>query len=90
MSCKPCKRLEALAGTDVVVSINEQLSMEEDLAIDRLKEERLSVCIACPFYQQHTCTKCWCYALFRASLNHKACPINKWKANKFSGKRDVV
>ncbi|MFC6465733.1 DUF6171 family protein [Marinilactibacillus sp. GCM10026970] len=78
MSCKTCERLEALAGQDVVTSIEEQLSLEIDLASEELKEKRLSVCETCPFFQNQTCTKCGCYAMFRASLNYKSCPVNKW------------
>ncbi|WP_208560861.1 DUF6171 family protein [Marinilactibacillus kalidii] len=78
MSCKTCERLEALAGQNVLESIEEQLSLEVDLASDELKEMRLSVCESCPFFQNQTCTKCGCYAMFRASLNYKNCPIGKW------------
>lgn len=90
MSCKNCDRLEALTNEDILSSIKEQLSIEKDLATEELKEERLSICMDCPFFQDHTCTKCGCYALFRASLNQKSCPINKWESNKFSEKRDVI
>lgn len=78
MACKTCERLESLAGQDVLASIEEQLSLETDLASDELKDKRLSVCESCPFFQNQTCTKCGCYAMFRASLSYKNCPIEKW------------
>ncbi|MFL2071914.1 DUF6171 family protein [Marinilactibacillus psychrotolerans] len=78
MSCKTCERLEALASQDVLESIEEQLSLETDLASNELKEKRLIIYDSCHFFQNQTCIKCGCYAMFRASLEYKKCPIDKW------------
>ena len=77
-SCKSCERLKQLAELNEIEMIEEQLSLEVDLASDKKKEERLAVCLTCPFLKNQTCTKCGCYALFRASLEEKHCPIAKW------------
>lgn len=78
MACKSCERMIQLASTNINEEIEEQLSLEFDLASEDKKEERLSVCLECPFFQEHTCIKCGCYARFRASLDYKTCPIGKW------------
>ncbi|MDE1549577.1 DUF6171 family protein [Jeotgalibaca caeni] len=81
MSCKGCERRnELLQLTDEKIQeeIEEQLSMEIDLASPELRDSRLSICATCPFRAQHTCSKCGCYVGFRASLNGKVCPVGKW------------
>ncbi|MFJ1627389.1 hypothetical protein [Marinilactibacillus psychrotolerans] len=50
MSCKTCERLEALASQDVLESIEEQLSLETDLASNELKEKRLIIYDSCHFF----------------------------------------
>lgn len=78
MNCKSCERLKKLASLNEAELIEEQLSLEEDLATEQVKEDRLSICLKCPFLKNQTCTKCGCYALFRASLEYKQCPVAKW------------
>lgn len=77
-SCKSCERLKELATLNEVELIEEQLSLETDLANEATKDKRLNTCLKCPFLKNQTCTKCGCYALFRASLEHKHCPIGEW------------
>lgn len=76
--CKSCDRLKELADLNELELIEEQLSLETDLVTDKEKDERLSVCMTCPFRKKQTCTKCGCYTLFRASLKYKSCPVSKW------------
>lgn len=76
--CKSCERLKRLASTNEIEMIEEQLSLETELASDKEKEKRLNICMDCPFLKNQTCTKCGCYTLFRASLKNKNCPIAKW------------
>jgi len=76
--CKSCERLKNLASLNEIELIEEQLSLEIDLTSEKIKEERLRICLDCPFLKNQTCTKCGCYALFRASLKEKHCPISKW------------
>lgn len=76
--CKSCERMLQLASLNEVELIEEQLSLEIDLAHNEVKESRLETCLGCPFLKGQTCTKCGCYALFRASLEKKTCPIGKW------------
>jgi hypothetical protein len=71
--------MKALATVDVNKEIDEQLSIEANLATDEKKEARLAICLGCPFLKNQTCLKCGCYARFRASLEQKYCPIGKWK-----------
>ncbi|WP_423189100.1 DUF6171 family protein [Alkalibacterium sp. f15] len=76
--CESCERLKNLASLNEIELIEEQLSLEIDLTSERIKEERLRICLGCPFLKNQTCTKCGCYALFRVSLEGKRCPISKW------------
>lgn len=76
--CKTCIRMKELATIDINNMIDEQLSFEIDIVSDEAKEKRLSICMNCPFLKGQTCLKCGCYARFRASLEHKKCPIEKW------------
>lgn len=78
MSCKNCERLANMASLNEKELIEEQLMLETDIASDDTKEKRLAICMDCPFLANQTCTKCGCYALFRASLRSKQCPVNKW------------
>lgn len=78
MACKNCERLSQLADHNEMDLIAEQLTLETDLASEEKKDERVSICLGCPFLKGQTCTKCGCYALFRASLSSKSCPVNKW------------
>lgn len=78
MSCKNCERLAEMASLNEKELIEEQLMLETDLASEETKDSRLSICMNCPFLAGQTCTKCGCYALFRASLETKNCPVNKW------------
>jgi len=77
-NCKSCDRLNKLANLNEKELIEQQLSLEFDLADEDVKEERLSICLSCPFLNQQTCSKCGCYVLFRSSVLNKKCPINKW------------
>ncbi|GEN50485.1 DUF6171 family protein [Alkalibacterium pelagium] len=78
MSCKSCERLTELASQNELELIEEQLELELNIAEDDVRDKRLSICMNCPFLKGQTCTKCGCYALFRASLSDKQCPVNKW------------
>lgn len=81
MSCFGCERKQEqllLTEAKIQAEIEEQLLMEINLASDELKDDRLATCAGCPFRVSHTCTKCGCYVVFRASLEIKHCPIGKW------------
>lgn len=81
MTCIGCERKEMLLGlTDEVVQaeIDEQLSIEINLATPEERDQRLAICATCPFRATHTCTRCGCYVGFRASLAMKSCPAGKW------------
>jgi len=45
-------------------------------------EERLEKCHACPSRQEHRCTICGCYIVFKAQLPHSRCPVYQWEAEK--------
>lgn len=70
--------MKEMATLDEIELIEEQLLLETDLASEETKDRRLSICLDCPFLTGQTCTKCGCYALFRASMNSKKCPVNNW------------
>ncbi len=79
MACKTCDRMEELAQTSIEELIDEQLSFESKLADKEVIETRLAKCQVCPFLQEATCSKCGCFARFRASLPMKKCPIGYWE-----------
>lgn len=82
-NCERCEELTALDRLDVDASIDFQLSMEVgNLVPDQVRDERLKICSSCPFFLNGTCQKCGCYTRFRASLQNKACPIDRWPAIK--------
>ncbi|KAB7672664.1 DUF6171 family protein [Bacillus sp. B1-b2] len=78
MACLGCEIKEKASQMNVDLLVKEQLALEMDLAEDVLKEKRIDICEECEHLNQHTCSKCGCFVLFRASLNYKSCPIKKW------------
>ncbi|WP_125767646.1 DUF6171 family protein [Lapidilactobacillus wuchangensis] len=78
-NCIRCDLLEGLDRQDTEALIDEQLALEVGhFVTDDLREQRLAICRTCPFFQNGLCQKCGCYCRFRASLNNKKCPLNKW------------
>jgi hypothetical protein len=50
---------------------------------NNIKEERLSICKNCEFYNQTnpdnpTCNKCGCFLKIKTGWASEKCPINKW------------
>lgn len=78
MTCIGCEIKEEAATFDVEALIQEQLELERDLVSPELLFKRIDKCQSCPFRSNHTCTKCGCFYKFRANLQHKTCPDNRW------------
>ena len=45
-----------------------------------IAEERMEICLECPFLIQatKTCKKCGCFMSAKTKLKKAKCPINKW------------
>lgn len=41
-------------------------------------QERLTVCQACPEFDQGQCKQCGCFTALKARLPAEACPLGKW------------
>ncbi|AIM25479.1 DUF6171 family protein [Melissococcus plutonius] len=82
IGCKNCDRLQSFDQKVVDALIDEQLSLEIDLANQEIVKQRLTICNQCSFKVENTCTKCGCYCRFRASLKHKKCPMDYWYKDK--------
>ena len=78
MTCRGCEIKEDAAAVDVGILIEEQLSLESDLASQQTVNKRTEVCESCPFRVGDTCGKCGCYYKFRANLSTKRCPAGYW------------
>jgi hypothetical protein len=78
MTCKGCDIKETAVATDVEALIAEQLAIESNLAVLEVVKHRITICEACTFRSQHTCTKCGCFYKFRANLAKKNCPAGMW------------
>lgn len=76
MACRICDRDKNYEEVESL--IDEQLSLEKDIASKKIIKKRLEICDKCPFLEKHTCSKCGCFSRFRASLIKKECPINYW------------
>ncbi|WP_122646342.1 DUF6171 family protein [Enterococcus mediterraneensis] len=79
MSCKGCDIKETASSVNVDLLIEEQLSIEVDLAASDVVQKRIAICENCPFRLNHTCTKCGCFYKFRAHLSKKYCPAGMWE-----------
>lgn len=78
MVCIGCEKKKILTEVEVKQLIQEQLTLEQNLAEEKVKVARMRKCKSCIFRAQHTCIKCGCFYEFRASLADKKCPINSW------------
>lgn len=78
MACVGCEIKEAISRMDVDALIQEQHSLETNLAEAEIRDQRLEICFQCEHLSQHTCGKCGCFIRFRASLEKKSCPDRKW------------
>ena len=78
MACLGCEIKEQVSQLDIHALVKEQLSLELDIAEDQVRDNRLGICEECEHLNQHTCSKCGCFVLFRTSLNYKSCPVKKW------------
>ena len=78
MSCKTCDRMQEYAEMDIEGIIDEQLSLEINLADSDTIANRLSICQECPFLKEHTCLQCGCFVRLRASMVIKKCPMTYW------------
>mgnify|MGYP003337677022 CR=1 FL=1 len=49
---------------------------------DEVKQTRLDICKACPFFMKisHQCRKCGCIMDAKTGLPHAFCPEGKWDA----------
>lgn len=56
--------------------------VDENIATDAVKEERMDICRACDHYFAPTnqCKKCGCFLKAKTAVNAFSCPIDKWKA----------
>lgn len=56
-----------------------------------LKDERMALCKACPFYIKttHQCRKCGCFMDLKTQLSDAFCPVGKWHAVDVSFKEDL-
>jgi len=47
---------------------------------DEVKEERLSICSSCSYYdpEQERCKECGCWLQLKTSFAASECPIDKW------------
>lgn len=61
---------------DVVSGI---LHDREFISSDQLKEERLAICKACPYYKDNRCEACGCLMNLKAALVKAKCPKGFWK-----------
>ncbi|HWJ76681.1 MAG TPA: DUF6171 family protein [Niallia sp.] len=78
MACLGCEIKEQVSQLDIDALVKEQLSLETNIADDSIRDSRLTICRECQHLNQHTCSKCGCFVLFRASLTNKSCPSGKW------------
>ncbi len=79
MTCSNCERKEWLASLDVESLIEEQLSLETNLANENTVAKRRAFCSKCKELSQHTCIQCGCFVEFRIHLKEKSCPLGKWE-----------
>lgn len=58
---------------------------------EKIGDERMAICNACPFLIQatKTCTKCGCFMTAKTKLPHASCPEGKWQAIKISLKEEM-
>ena len=74
---KPCRCLLAQSGqADLARTVAEYIaSLPEDLlAPTGVREERLAVCLQCPWLADGTCARCGCYTEARAAKAGQRCP----------------
>lgn len=78
-NCPRCQLLESIDRLDTDQLVTEQLKLEVgNIVSNEIREQRLTICQQCPFFQNGICQKCGCYTKFRASLKNKKCPVKRW------------
>lgn len=63
-----------------VVKPWDMLNPNEPRSTKQLQEERLAICVECPFFNKATvgCKKCGCFLRMKTKLLNAVCPVGKW------------
>jgi len=59
------------------ITVNEVV-VDEELASDDLKNQRLAVCSTCDQKEGDGCKQCSCLLVTRTAFTESFCPIGKW------------
>lgn len=67
--------MKKISGPTPFALLNKNNYTTSDIA-----EERMSICLECPFLIQatKTCKKCGCFMAAKTKLEKAECPIGKW------------
>lgn len=70
-------------ATNFTKSVINHVSQGMRVVSSSVKEERMSICRACPFFNQTdpknpTCNKCGCYLEIKTGWASEKCPEGKW------------
>lgn len=75
MTCRTCLQKKSYTVEEAATLVADQLALEPVLAEEETVSARLAICSACPsLTADHTCARCGCFVVFRASLPDKRCP----------------